>query len=89
MDILRNPNRLRIGQVITIFLDLTDSSPAQPDTETIGNTYTVQPGDSLWRIASRVYGQGRLWRRIFEANRDVISDPGKIYRRQTFFIPGE
>lgn len=89
MDILRNPNRLRIGQVITIFLNSADDLPAQPDTEVTGNTYMVQPGDSLWRIASRVYGQGRLWRRIFEANRHVIADPGRIYRRQIFFIPSE
>ncbi|MCL2563610.1 MAG: SH3 domain-containing protein [Oscillospiraceae bacterium] len=37
-----------------------------------GQTYTVVSGDSLWRIAQRFYGNGAQWRRIFDANRDVI-----------------
>ena len=56
--------------------------------ETIqGGIYTVQPGDSLWRIAEKAYGNGRRWRRIYEANTDKISDASKIYVGQTLVIP--
>lgn len=51
--------------------------------------YTVRPGDCLWRIAARSegYGDGRLWKRIHEANRDRIRDPDLIYPGQEIRIP--
>lgn len=51
--------------------------------------YIVMPGDSLWRIARQAYGTGREWRSIFEANRDLLEDPGKIYPGQTLVLPGK
>ncbi len=48
---------------------------------------TVQPGNSLWRIARRSYGSGLLYVQIFEANRDQIRDPDLIYPGQVFALP--
>lgn len=48
---------------------------------------TVQPGFTLWGIARRSYGKGRLYVRVFEANRDQIRDPDLIYPGQIFTIP--
>ncbi|SIQ36930.1 LysM peptidoglycan-binding domain-containing protein [Solilutibacter tolerans] len=50
-------------------------------------SYTVQSGDSLSKIAKQVYGDASQWQRIFEANRDQIDDPDKIFPGQTFKIP--
>ena len=47
----------------------------------------VQPGNSLWRIARRRYGQGPQYVEIFEANRDQIADPDLIYPGQIFALP--
>jgi len=63
------------------------SSTAPPPETTKGSTYTVQKGDSLWKIAERHYGDGSQWRRIYEANRDQIKDPDLIHPGQTFAIP--
>jgi hypothetical protein len=54
--------------------------------------YTVKslkPSECLWRIAHRkeVYGDAKEWKRIFEANRDKISSPNKIYPNQVLKIP--
>ena len=49
----------------------------------------VQPGNSLWRIARRVYGGGLQYVVIFEANRDQIRDPDLIYPGQIFVLPGK
>ncbi|MFP6743328.1 MAG: LysM peptidoglycan-binding domain-containing protein, partial [Alphaproteobacteria bacterium] len=47
----------------------------------------VQPGNSLWRIARRSYGEGVQYVTIFEANRDQIGDPDLIYPGQIFLLP--
>ncbi len=49
--------------------------------------YTVQKGDSLSRIAKHLLGDANAWKQIFEANRDVLSDPDKIFPGQTLPIP--
>jgi len=47
----------------------------------------VQPGNSLWRIASRIYGEGLLYTEIYQANADQIRNPDLIYPGQIFTLP--
>lgn len=47
----------------------------------------VQPGNSLWRIARRLYGDGVQYTVIYQANRDQIRDPDLIYPGQVFRAP--
>lgn len=48
---------------------------------------TVQKGDTLWAISQNRYGEGLLYVKVFEANRDNIRDPDLIYPGQIFSIP--
>jgi nucleoid-associated protein YgaU len=52
-----------------------------------GSTYTVKSGDSLSKIAKNELGDGNAWKKIFEANRDVLYDPDKIFPGQTLKLP--
>ncbi len=47
----------------------------------------VQPGNSLWRIARRMYGDGLQYTLIYQANEGQIRDPDLIYPGQIFKIP--
>lgn len=47
----------------------------------------IQPGNNLWRIASRVYGSGFRYTEIYQANSDQIRDPDLIYPGQVFGLP--
>jgi nucleoid-associated protein YgaU len=49
--------------------------------------YTVGSGDTLYRIARRVYGEGRHWRAVYEANRDLIDDPRELTLGWTLELP--
>lgn len=49
--------------------------------------YLVVKGDSLSLIAQRVYGDMHAWRRIYDANRDIIDDPDRIHPGQVLKIP--
>ena len=49
--------------------------------------YTVQSGDTLWKIAELHYGKGNRYNEIFQANTDVLSDPDKIRVGQVLTIP--
>jgi nucleoid-associated protein YgaU len=49
--------------------------------------FIVQPGNSLWRIARRSYGQGVRYTVIYEANKEQIRDPDLIYPGQVFVLP--
>ena len=49
-------------------------------------TYTVEKGDNLSRIAKHFYGK-QDWKKIYDANRDQLSDPDKIQPGQVLKIP--
>ena len=48
---------------------------------------TVQKGSTLWAISREAYGEGVLYVRVFEANRDRIRNPDLIYPGQVFTVP--
>ena len=50
-------------------------------------TYTFEKGDTLSAISKRFYGKAKFWRQIFEANRDTIEDPDRIFPGQTIKLP--
>ena len=47
----------------------------------------IQRGDTLSHIAKRYYGSANKWPRLFEANREVIEDPDKIFPGQKIRVP--
>tara|TARA_R110001592_G_scaffold363371_1_gene685579 strand:- start:197652 stop:198176 length:525 start_codon:yes stop_codon:yes gene_type:complete len=49
--------------------------------------YTVQPGDTLGKIAQQHYGSAGKYTVIFEANKPMLKDPDKIYPGQSLRIP--
>jgi len=67
----------------------SSTAPRAPDAPPAETTYTVVAGDSLSKIAKKFYGDGNLWKRIFEANRDIIKNPDLIYPGQTLKIPAK
>lgn len=50
-------------------------------------TYTVKPGDTLSAIAKNELGNANAYMKIFEANRDQLTDPNKIKPGQVLNIP--
>jgi nucleoid-associated protein YgaU len=68
-----DPNNLQIGQQLTL---PPGSSPQQ---------YTIQPGDTLVKIAERVYGDGNQWTRIRDANPGI--DPNNLRIGQQLTLP--
>ena len=70
----------------------TATAPSPTTTDPIagsaaGRNYTVVKGDSLSKIAKDQYGDANKWRKIYEANKDLIKDPDLIYPGQSFRIP--
>jgi nucleoid-associated protein YgaU len=66
-------------------VDPSDTSPSKP-TPPI-RLVTVQTGDTLWAISRERYGDGVLYVKVFEANRQHIRNPHLIYPGQVFAIP--
>jgi len=61
---------------------VTSRAGAQP------TSYVVKSGDSLSKIARRIYGDGKQWTRIYEANRELIGkNPDLIQPGQNLVIP--
>lgn len=75
-DKIKDPNLIYPGWV----LDIPRGYPS---------THTVIAGEYLSKIASywEIYNDARQWPKIFQANRDQISDPDLIYPDQVLTIP--
>ena len=67
---------------VTAALSLALAAPAA------AADYTVQRGDSLWKIARAQLGDGTRWGELYAANRDTVRDPSLIYAGQVLKIPG-
>ena len=50
-------------------------------------TYTVASGDTLSKISKQFYNDANQWQRIFDANRDILSNPDRIFPGQKLRIP--
>lgn len=78
---------------LTCDLTIDPSLPApaaqqtQPAQASNGQTYIVQPGDSLSKIAKQFYGNANEYMKIVEANKDQIKDPNKIQTGMKLKIP--
>jgi len=83
---LVNPNW---AQELTadISVDPNAKSAAAATPGEASRTYTVQSGDSLSKISKQFYGNPNEYTKIFDANRDLLSDPNKINPGQTLRIP--
>ena len=69
----------------------TTAQPTQPmqAAQTGSRSYTGVAGDTLSKIAKRELGDANKWHAIFEANRDKLKDPDKIYPDQVLTIPSD
>jgi len=56
-------------------------------TTTAARTYVVKAGDSLSKISKEFYGNANQYMKIFEANKDQLSDPDKIKPGMQLNIP--
>lgn len=69
-----------------VFLD-SPSREREVQNAPSADSHVVQTGESLWLIAKKYYGDGSEWRRIYEANKNTISDPNKISSGMNIVIP--
>lgn len=68
--------------------DMPDFSNVKSGSSTTATkVYVVVAGDSLSKIAKREYGDANEWKRIFDANKDILKDPDKIFPGQKLKIP--
>lgn len=65
----------------------SQTAPAPARESGHDQTYMVQPGDSLSRIAERLYGSAHEYMKIFYANRDQIGNPDQIRAGMKLNIP--
>lgn len=76
-------NRIRVEQTQAA----PPVSPQAPPALAEATIYEVKPGDTLGAIAQRFYGRASLYPKIFEANKDILSNPDLIKVGQKLKIP--
>ena len=57
------------------------------DNATGKKLYTVKKNDNLWKIAETIYGDGTKWNLIYEANKDILDNPGDLRVGMELVIP--
>jgi len=71
------------------YSDLTLNLTIDPSLAPKQQTYTVAAGDSLSKIAKQFYGNANDYMKIFDANKDKLTDPNAIKVGQQLVIPNE
>ena len=90
---LQDPGLIYSGQILTIpraevkvlpEILIAQNTANEPITS---DSYTVVKGDNLWKIAVRAYQDGYAWPKIYQANQDIVRNPGLIEVGWTLKIP--
>ncbi|MCJ8309744.1 MAG: LysM peptidoglycan-binding domain-containing protein [Rhizobiaceae bacterium] len=63
------------------------AKPAAPRVLKTGRAVIIKRGDNLWRISRKTYGRGIRYTTIYNANRNQIANPHRIFIGQIFKIP--
>lgn len=86
---LKEYRRIKISKVNAKDDDLSSSIdlPITKGFETKQKTHKVIEGDTLFKIAKKYYGNGDLWQKIYEANKDKIKSPNIIQNGWILIIP--
>jgi nucleoid-associated protein YgaU len=64
---------------IVVMLNVTHAEPY--------GLYTVKSGDTLSKLAKDIYGDAKLYPRIFEINKDQLKNPDQIKVGQVLKLP--
>lgn len=81
-------DRLR-GAPVRASASAVPAVPAAPAIKTpaVMESYKVVPGDTLSRIAGKVYGDAQRWQEIYQANRSLLPTPQSLKVGQTLQVP--
>lgn len=66
---------------------LSDAPAPKPQNTPTIRIHKVVAGDTLSKIAKKYYGKASDYMKIFEANKDKLKDPNKIFPGQELVIP--
>jgi nucleoid-associated protein YgaU len=79
------------AQYSDLTADITINSslpqPAAAPAASQGQTYAVQAGDTLSALAQKFYGKASEYNKIFEANKDKLTDANHVRAGQELLIP--
>jgi len=81
------PEKLRAGTVLVIPPLEKSAALSLDQALEVPGTYVVQPGDTLSSIATKLYGSPTKWRKIYEANSEILPDPSTLRVGQRLRIP--
>jgi nucleoid-associated protein YgaU len=86
-DAIKNKIWDQVKLVDPSYSDLTLNLTVDPSLAPKQQVYTVAAGDSLSKIAKQFYGNANEFMKIFDANRDKLTDPNAIKIGQQLVIP--
>jgi polar amino acid transport system substrate-binding protein len=52
-----------------------------------GSHYAIKSGDTLFKVAKRAYGNGKLYKKIYQANSDILPSPSSVEIGNEILIP--
>ncbi len=91
---IKNPGNIEVGQklILSKIIDKETISKVNVAKESnnialVNNEYKVVRGDSLWKIAVRIYGDGYQWVKIWQTNKSKINNPNGLEIGMTLMIP--
>ena len=78
-----------LGEPAAPETEMSAAATGTPSTAAVYDTYTVKTGDTLSSIAAKpaVYGNGNKWRKLYNANREVIKTPNRLRAGMILKIP--
>jgi nucleoid-associated protein YgaU len=79
-----------LGEVAPPEVDLSEEELlSESGLPQVYETYVVKPGETLWSIAARpeVFGDATKWRRLYEANHDILKSPDRIRPGMSLRVP--